>query len=162
MIGAFHGICGIAALLLGGWIFTTPKGTRFHVRLGWVYVASMLCLNASSLLIFHLTRGPNLFHAIAVAEIFLVVMGVVQIRYRARLRKSLWRHYQYMSWSYVGLLAATVNEAFVRVGLLRTIAAHTTAALPLVASALIVAISSIIIFRAQNALLSRFRGAGLE
>jgi len=157
MFGAFHGVCGIASLSLGALIFLVAKGTRTHIRVGWGYVTSMSCLNGSSLFIYHLTGGPNIFHALAIADLIMVWAGVLQARYRARLRNWLWRHYQYMSWSYVGLLAATSNEAFVRLRVLKHLTAHSTVALPLLVSALIVVISAAIIFRKQNSLLARWR-----
>lgn len=159
MLGGLHGLFGIASLFLGAWIFLALKGTATHVRLGWAYVASMVCLNGSSLFIYHLTGRPNFFHALAVANLAMVVGGVAQARFRARLRRWLWRHYQYMSWSYVGLVAATANEAFVRLSVLKRLSAHTTTALPLFASGLIVGISAIVIFRKQNALVGRHGAA---
>ena len=121
------------------------------------YVACMICLNGSSFFIYHLTGSPNLFHVLAAGDLVLVLAGVLQVHYRARLRNWLWRHYQYMSWSYVALLAATSNEGFVRLGVLRHFAARTTPALPLLGSALIVTVSAAVIFRFQNCLLARYR-----
>jgi len=149
MLGAIHTILGALSLVLGGLIFLRTKGTRAHVRLGWAYAGSMLCVNVSSLFIYRLIGGFNLFHMMAIVSLLMTVSGVLQVRFRSRLRNWLRRHYQYMSWSYVGLLAATVNEAFVRVPPLKSIAAETTVALPLIASLLIVAGSGIVIFRGR-------------
>ena len=126
MLGAFHTACGALALLLGVWIFLTEKGTRRHLRIGWAYVGSMACLNGSALVIYRLTGGFNMFHALAIFSLTTVGIGVAQVRWRYRPPNWLWRHYQYMSWSYVGLLAATCNEAFVRVPLLIGIVGSTT------------------------------------
>lgn len=151
MLGAFHTACGALALLLGVWIFLTEKGTRRHLRIGWAYVGSMACLNGSALVIYRLTGGFNMFHALAIFSLTTVGIGVAQVRWRYRPPNWLWRHYQYMSWSYVGLLAATCNEAFVRVPLLIGIVGSTTnGGLPLIASGVIVAASALIIFAVQR------------
>ena len=146
------------ALLLGGWIFRTRKGTRAHMRAGWAYVASMVCLNGTALALYNLTGGFNTFHALAMFSLATVAAGVVQVLCRRRWRLWLWRHYQYMAWSYVGLLAATVNEGFVRVPVLQQLAANTTAALPLLVMACVVVVSGVVIFALQRRLLTRYGG----
>jgi uncharacterized membrane protein len=156
MLGAVHTLLGGLSLILGAQIFLSTKGTRWHIQLGWAYVGSMFCVNVTALFIYRLTGAFNLFHAMAVFSLLMVVAGVFQVRFRSRLRRWLWRHYQYMSWSYVGLLAATANEAFVRIGILKTMAATSTTAMPLIASILIVAVSGAIIFSRQRSLLARY------
>lgn len=144
------------ALALGGWIFLTRKGTRSHVRMGWGYVAAMACLNGSALALFHLTGGFNTFHVLAVFSLVTVAAGAVQVLGRRRWRRWLWRHYQYMAWSYVGLLAATVNEGFVRVPALKQLTASTPAPLPLLVMACVVAVSGALIFSSQRRVLKRY------
>jgi uncharacterized membrane protein len=143
---------------MGGWIFLAPKGTRAHVRAGWGYVVSMACLNGTALALYNLTGRFNIFHALALFSLATVAAGVVQVRGRRRWRKWLWRHYQYMAWSYVGLLAATVNEGFVRVPALQQLAASTTAPLSLLVMACVVVASAVVIFALQRRLLMRYGG----
>ncbi len=157
VLGIFHSGCGVLALVLGGWIFLTRKGTRAHVRAGWAYVASMACLNGTALALYNLTGGFNAFHALALFSLATVAAGVVQALGRRRWRRWLWRHYQYMAWSYVGLLAATVNEAFVRVPPLRQLAAG-AAPLPLLVMACVVAGCGVVIFAMQRRVLRRYGG----
>jgi uncharacterized membrane protein len=158
-LGIFHTGCGVLALALGGWIFLARKGTRAHVRAGWGYVLSMACLNGTALALYNLTGGFNTFHALAVFSLATVAAGVIQVLGRRRWRRWLWRHYQYMAWSYVGLLAATCNEAFVRVPPLQRFAAGTTAPLPLLGMATLVALSGAVIFGMQRRVLARYSGA---
>jgi uncharacterized membrane protein len=143
---------------MGGWIFLAAKGTRAHVRAGWGYVVSMACLNGTALALYNLTGRFNIFHALALFSLATVAAGVVQVRGRRRWRKWLWRHYQYMAWSYVGLLAATVNEGFVRVPALQQLAASTTAPLSLLVMACVVVASAVVIFALQRRLLMRYGG----
>jgi hypothetical protein len=61
-----------------------------------------------------------------------------------------------MAWSYVGLLAATCNEAFVRLPPLRRLAAGTAAPLPLLGMAVLVSLSGVVIFGVQGRVLARY------
>ena len=74
----------------------------------------MVGLNAAALGIYNLTGHFNLFHLTAILSLVLVLVGWAQVIYRKRLRRWLYRHYVYMCWSYVALVAATFNEGFVR------------------------------------------------
>lgn len=142
----------------GGWIFLAPKGGWTHVRAGWWYVGSMACLNGTALALYNLTGGFNTFHALALFSSATVAAGFAQVLGRRRWRRWLWRHYQYMAWSYVGLLAATVNEGFVRMPALQQLAASTTAPLPLLVMACVVVASGVVIFALQRRVLTRYGG----
>jgi uncharacterized membrane protein len=154
----FHTACGALALVLGAWIFLTKKGTRAHVRAGWAYVGSMAILDGSALALYHLTGGFNVFHVLAVISLAMVAAGVAQALGRRRWRRWQWRHYQYMAWSYVGLLAATCNEAFVRLRPLQRLTTATTPLLPTLCMVGVVALCGAVIFGMQRRVLSPFVG----
>jgi uncharacterized membrane protein len=161
-LGMFHTGCGVLALVLGAGIFLATKGTGAHVRAGWAYVASMACLNGSALGLYHLTGGFNVFHALALFSLAMVAGGVIQVLGRRRWPKWMWRHYQYMAWSYVGLLAATCNEAFVRVPALQRLAVGGLAPLPLLGTAAVVVLSGAVIFGMRRRVLARYSRAAEE
>jgi uncharacterized membrane protein len=162
ILGMFHTACGALALILGLWIFVRTNGTRTHVQAGWAYVVCIVCLDGSALELYDLTGGFNIFYALALFSLAMVAAGVLQVLGRRRWRKWMWRHYQYMSWSYVGLVAATCNEAFVRVPPLQRLAAGAPKLTPLLVMSAIVAISGTFIFRMQGKMLARYGGAGLR
>jgi uncharacterized membrane protein len=112
-LGWIHIGSALVALVLGGFIVLSRKGTRIHQRVGLTYMAAMLLLNLSALSIYDMTGHFGPFHAGAVFSLFCVVMGVSA----PILRKGDWlnRHYRWMGWSYFGLLAAGFAEAVVRV-----------------------------------------------
>jgi hypothetical protein len=120
----------------------------------------MVVVNTTALCIYHLTGRFNLFHALAVASLVMLAAGLAQVVPRRRPRLWLWRHYQYMAWSYVGLLAATNNEAFVRVPPLARLTAATVPALPLLVTAALVVVCGVVIVGRQNAVLAPFRPGG--
>jgi uncharacterized membrane protein len=154
--GVAHAGGAVLAIACGAWIFLTRKGTAAHVRVGWVYVATMVWVNASALSIRHLTGGYNFFHILAVVSLAMVLGGVAQVVYRRRLRRWLWRHYQYMCWSYAGLLAGAINEACVRVPRLRDFSASTGNWLPVAGSVIVIGAAAALIIANQRRLLAQF------
>jgi uncharacterized membrane protein len=159
-IGIVHTSCGVLALVFGTTILLLSKGTRTHVRVGWAYVVCMAGVNATALCIYQLTGHFNLFHALALGSLVMVVVGLGQVVPRRRPRNWLWRHYQYMCWSFVGLLAATNNEAFVRVPVLQRLTTQTLPALPLLTTAALVGVCAVVIVRRQTAILARYGAPG--
>jgi uncharacterized membrane protein len=113
-VGIVHTALGAAALACGLAVVLRPKGTRWHRAVGWAYVASMAGLCATSFLIYRLFGGFGPFHWAAVAGAATLAAGLVPVRWR---RRGAWRerHAYLMSYSYLGLLAATVAEIVTRV-----------------------------------------------
>lgn len=159
MLASIHIACAIVALVLGIIILIGRKGTPTHIRLGWIYLISMLCMNGVSLFIRHLTHGYNVFHLIALISLGTTVAGILQIVFRRYVVRWLWRHYQYMAWSYVSLVAGACNEAFVHLPILRRLKDSTTQELPLIGSALIVVVAGVLIYLRQKPLLRRYSWA---
>jgi uncharacterized membrane protein len=117
-LGWLHTAAAILALLAGAWIFWKPKGTRQHRQLGYVYFASMLLLNFSAIPITNMTGSIGLFHVFVVISLP-TVLGAMYFPMFARLNPN-WkrRHFEFTYWSYVGLVAAFVAEALVRLPVL--------------------------------------------
>ncbi|MBA3890906.1 MAG: DUF2306 domain-containing protein [Gemmatimonadaceae bacterium] len=123
-IGWIHTIAAVAAMVTGAAVLVTRKGTRRHRQVGWAYVASMLLLNLTALLIYRLFGGFGPFHVAAVFSLATVLAGTIaalrarkarRSRNAAARAKALEHHYQWMTWSYVGLMAAAVSEVATRV-----------------------------------------------
>lgn len=148
-LGLFHTVCALVALGSGAAVVLRRKGTRSHRRLGWIYVASMLALNGTALMIYRLFGGFGPFHAAAIASLVTVVAGAVSA-YR---RKPGWleHHYAWMTWSYVGLWAAAVAEVGTRVPGFRFWWAV------MVGTFAVIGIGAILIRRNQAAVLAPFR-----
>jgi uncharacterized membrane protein len=160
----------VTALAAGAAVLLTRKGTRRHRQLGWTYVVSMLLLNVTALLIYRLFGRVGPFHVGAVFSLVTVVAGTVAAlgARRARARRNpveraraLERHYQWMTWSYVGLAAAAVSEITTRMPALRPrpgqgMAFAITVA---VATLLVIVVGARLIRRHRSALLSPYRPA---
>lgn len=110
-LALLHIALACAALILGAFIFAMRKGTRRHRQVGYGYVIAMLATNLSALFIFRLSGHPGPFHLAALFSLATTAAGFVPA-YTRRPRDSwLARHYEFMAWSYVGLLAAAAAEA---------------------------------------------------
>lgn len=169
-LGWTHTVAAVVALVAGAAALLTRKGTRRHRQLGWAYVVSMLLLDATALLIYRLFGGFGPFHVGAIFSFVTVVAGTAAAfeARRARARRdvvararALERHYQWMTWSYVGLAAAAVSEIATRMPALRPrpgqgIAFAVTVA---VATVLVVGVGARLILRRRSALLTPYRAA---
>lgn len=167
-LGLTHTIAALAALMAGAAVLLTRKGTRRHRQLGWTYVVSMILLNVTALLIYRLFGRFGPFHVGAVFSFVTVVAGTVAAlaARRARGRRNaverarvLELHYQLMTWSYVGLVAAAVSEIATRLPALRprpeqVLAFGVTVA---VATLLVVVLGARLIRRHRSTLLAPYR-----
>jgi len=113
LIGWIHVGFALVALVTGAVVLARRKGTRTHRRWGWVYAVSMFGLNASAFSIYRLFGGFGAFHVAALVSSATLVGGMTA----ALRRRPGWvaRHYRWMTWSYVGLVAAAVSEVGTRV-----------------------------------------------
>ncbi len=106
--------CAISALILGLCVLLVRKGTRIHKQLGYAYFFNMLGLNISALFIYQLTGHFGPFHGAALASLLTLIAGFVPAYRRLPRERWLEFHYEFMNWSYVGLIAAGVSEAATR------------------------------------------------
>jgi uncharacterized membrane protein len=117
-LGMAHLTSALAALALGAFVLTEPKGTLSHRAFGIGYVMAMLMVNVSALAIYRLTGLFGPFHALALVSLATLARGACAVL----LRRLGWLHTHAtcMAWSYVGLLAATAAEIAVRVPVVAT------------------------------------------
>ena len=148
-VAALHLGSAVVALVSGATVLLWRKGDQRHRLLGRVYFGSMLVLNLTALLIYRLFGGFGPFHIAAALSLATVIAGVLE----ARRQRPEWlqRHYLWMTFSYVGLLAAAASEVGTRLP-----AAPFWSAVVL-SSFAIVTIGAVIIFRQAQTTLAPFR-----
>lgn len=127
LVGPLHLAAALLALVSGAWVLWRPKGTAGHRRVGRVYAGSMLAMNATGLPIYRLTGSFGPFHVAALASLGTLLAGIAPA-WRRRPARWLERHYFFMAYSYLGLLAAAVAEAGTRVSAVRALAGGPTPA----------------------------------
>jgi len=111
-IGWIHTALALAAIAFGAIVLFRRKGTFSHRLIGYGYVASMIGLNATALSIYRLTGYFGPFHVAAIVSLGTTLAGAI-VAWR---RSDDWvrKHYMWMTYSYVGLLAATASEVLTR------------------------------------------------
>jgi uncharacterized membrane protein len=110
-----HVAAALVALLSGLFVVFWRKGKALHRLIGIAYVFAMLLTNVSALMIYHLTGHFGLFHVFALLSLFYTLAGLAMPL--LRMRNWLNAHVQWMTWSYLSLLAASLNELAVRLPL---------------------------------------------
>lgn len=116
MLGAAHAAAASAALAFGALVLLVPKGTQLHRALGMAYVVAMVALNFAAFGIYRINGHFGPFHVLALLSLGTVLAGVAMVLRRPR--NWLARHYQMMSFSYLGLLSAGVTQMLVNLPLL--------------------------------------------
>jgi len=114
-LGWVHTAAAIASLAVGAAILLRGKGTRSHRQLGWAYFAAMVLLNVTALAIYRLTGTFGPFHIAAILSLASVTAGVIPAVRRRPATTWVERHYWWMTYSYLGLIAAAVAEVTTRV-----------------------------------------------
>jgi uncharacterized membrane protein len=117
-----HTFFGFASLAFGLSVFLMRKGTSRHKLIGKCYVGVMLGLNLTAFGIYKVFGGFGLFHWLAVLSLATLIPAYLAVLFRTKIKTWLSYHYEFMAWSYIGLLAATSNEAFVHLPFLHDIA----------------------------------------
>ena len=114
-LSGLHIGTAVSAVIFGLCVFLTRKGTRLHKQFGYAYFFNMLGLNISALFIYRLTGHFGPFHGAALASLLTLLAGFIAAYLRLPQGRWLELHYEFMNWSYVGLVAAGVSEAATRV-----------------------------------------------
>ena len=92
-IGLVHIVSAIVAMIAGAIVLLNPKATRFHKQIGYVCVVSMVVLNATAFLIYHLYGKFGPFHVAAVFSTITIVGGMVPMSFRKQITG--WLHWHY-------------------------------------------------------------------
>ena len=109
-----HFVLAIAAIGAGAAVALARKGTSRHRQLGRTYGFLLIGVNVTALMIYGLFGRFGPFHIFAVISLITVLVGWIPARRRS---PDAWivYHAYFMSWSYVGLLAAAAAETLSRI-----------------------------------------------
>jgi uncharacterized membrane protein len=118
--GAIHTVLAIAGIVVGLIQFLRPKGGPIHRARGYAFVYAMVIADGAAMLIFQFTGRFNILHIGALVNLACVVAAVIPVLRTPRPANWKNQHYYWMSWSYVGLLAAAATELVVRTSHLAT------------------------------------------
>ena len=112
--GMVHLITAFMAIAAGAVVLRPPKGTRWHRTFGHLYAMSMLGVITTSFAIYGLTGSPGPFHFAAVVAAVALGGGMITVLFRRPRKGWIEAHAIWMSWSYIGLMAAFAAESLTR------------------------------------------------
>jgi uncharacterized membrane protein len=117
LTGLIHTVAALLAMATGSVIFLRPKGGARHRQIGYVYTAAMVIMLITAFIIYRLTGGFNALHFAAILSSITLIIGLKFALFRTPTAGWYFYHFLWMSWSYVGLLAAFVAELSTRVAM---------------------------------------------
>jgi uncharacterized membrane protein len=110
-----HVLAASAALLGGAAVLVVHKGTHTHRVIGAVYVVALVLVNVAALSL-HRENTFGVFHALAVASLVTIAVGLTPLLLGKRSPPVLATHAYCMTWSYAGLVAAGCGQLAAAVG----------------------------------------------
>ena len=112
-LGLVHLIFALVATITGSFVLGIRKGTKTHKRVGYTYFVSMVGLNGTAFMIYGLFGYFGVFHWAAVFSSLTILAGMIPI---IKKKKGwIYRHFNFMYWSVIGLYAAFAAETLTRV-----------------------------------------------
>ncbi len=113
--GLIHLLSSVIALYFGAQVLFLKKGTKRHIKSGYVYFVSMIVLLATSFMVYNLFGRWGIFHYLSVFSSVTLAMGMIPILKKSLLKNWQYFHFSFMYWSVVGLYAAFAAELLVRI-----------------------------------------------
>jgi uncharacterized membrane protein len=110
-----HVVAACSALLVGAAVLLFPKGTPTHRVIGTVYVLALVLVNVAALAL-HRENTFGVFHALAVASLVTIAVGLSPLLLGKRSPPAIATHAYCMTWSYAGLVAAGCGQLAAAVG----------------------------------------------
>jgi uncharacterized membrane protein len=87
VVATGHILAASSALLVGAAVLLVPKGTHTHRVVGTVYVLALVVVNAAALSL-HRENTFGVFHALAVASLVTIAVGILPMLVGTRRRLS--------------------------------------------------------------------------
>ncbi len=109
-----HVTFSLIAIGAGAAVLMIPKGTRWHRTFGHIYATSMVGLIVTAFSIYDLTGSFSPFHVAAFLSAVTVAFGLNAVLGRRPKDRWIKSHAQWMSGSYIGLIAALAAESLTR------------------------------------------------
>lgn len=112
--GWVHTVLASVGILVGAEQLIRTRRDWWHRQLGYVYVASMVVADLSILSVYRFNGRFNAFHVGAIVNLLCLWMALHPMLASPRPLQWRLKHYMWVSWSYVGLLAAALTEFIIR------------------------------------------------
>ena len=113
-LGVVHLVFSIIAIGVGAVVVMNAKGTRWHRTFGHIYATSMVGVIVTAFSIYDLTGKFGPFHVAASLSAVTLSAGLYFVLARRPKYNWIEWHAQWMSWSFIGLMAALTAESLTR------------------------------------------------
>jgi uncharacterized membrane protein len=110
-----HVVAAVSAVLLGAAVLLLVKGTHTHRVIGAAYVVALVLVNMAALSL-HRENTFGVFHALAVASLVTIGVGLSPLLLGRRSPPAVATHAYCMTWSYAGLVAAGFGQLVEAIG----------------------------------------------
>ena len=114
--GTLHSVLAVFCIVVGLLQLLRPKRGAGHRARGYAFVYAMLVADAAAMLIYRFTGQFNFFHAAAIVNFVYIVLAIVPLLQSPRPANWQLRHYYFIAWSYVALIAAAATELAIHAG----------------------------------------------
>ena len=114
LTGSIHATLALFCIVVGAVQLMRPKRGAPHRARGYAFVYAMLVADGTAMLLYRFTGAFNIFHVGALVNLVFVVAAIVPVLRTPRPANWKLSHYMFIAWSYVGLIAAALTEAIVR------------------------------------------------
>ncbi|MDX2062693.1 MAG: hypothetical protein SFY70_06505 [Bacteroidia bacterium] len=105
-----HFVAASLALVVGPLVLILRKGTRTHIRLGYLYTTAMLVVNVPVFFTYELFGRFGIFHGFAVVSLVTLAYGMGSALLRWPRTRWLRLHLSGMYWSVMGLYFAGIAQ----------------------------------------------------
>ena len=109
-----HVVAALSALLVGAVVLLLPKGTYAHRVIAAIYAFALALVDVAALSL-HRESAFGVFHALAVASLVTIAVGLSPLLLGKRSPQVIATHAYCMTWSYAGLVAAGCGQFVVAV-----------------------------------------------
>lgn len=105
-IGLTHFIASVLALVFGSAVLVMTKGSKIHIRTGYLYGVGMVVLLVTALMLYNLFGKWGIFHYFAVVSSCTLLLGMIPVFLRNQIKNWAYLHFSFMYWSVIGLYGA--------------------------------------------------------
>src|SRR5690349_14733909 len=114
LMGTIHAAIALLCIIIGTIQLLRPKHGPGHRARGYAFVYGMLMVDGEAMLLYRFTGDFNAFHVGAIVNLAAILAAMVPMLMSPRPGNWKQLHYHFMSWGFVGLMAAAVTELIVR------------------------------------------------
>jgi uncharacterized membrane protein len=113
-VGTIHMMLAMLCIMVGAIQLMRPKHGAAHRARGYAFVYAMAVVDGLAMLLYRVTGSFNAFHVGAIVNLAAIVAAMVPMLMSPRPANWKHLHYRFMSWGFVGLMAAAVTGVIVR------------------------------------------------